>query len=205
MARRAIYSVGCRYLEMVDVPHCHARRRLLSSVKEQEAAVARALGVAMVYTHPQHLLDERYLAFLQRAAAAGRATRRHPAVDDVQEVPLFVQVLECQGGQEGTVSCGGSSTGATASSEQGAPTCSLDEAKGLVTVGVGVGGDALLRGLQRLGPRAAATIERCRKQRRELDLLRTQASSYLPFIRVRLIARCILTDWHGGVGKKCLL
>ena len=79
-----------RHLAAVDPAQCRERQRLRQQVQQQEAAVAAALGVAMVYTQQELSLSPQYRHALERLAAAA-AARGPVAGGSCRELPVLLQ------------------------------------------------------------------------------------------------------------------
>lgn len=182
----------CRYLAQVDFDYCRGRQGLVASAKGQEAAVARALGVAMVYTHPQFSVDPAYLGFLERAAAA--AGERGPAGGGrLGDVPVMVhadpsEALDAEGENSPGEGGGGRGGGRARGAERGDPLSapSLDDTAGVVLVPASTPADALYEALERLGPRAQALLRAARDDEAAAAQLRTTVERKL---RLRRLSR----------------
>lgn len=166
--------------------------------------MARALHIALLYTHPQLSLDAQYLAFLQRTAAAA-AERGAVGGGRFADVAVMVQpdpsqVLGAeqpggegdQGASMARAAAGAGAAGAAGAGAEGSSRdellgeASIDDATGVVQVPVGSSAAELYSAIQRLGPAAQAVAARGREEEAAAATLRTAVERKL---RLRRLVR----------------
>lgn len=174
---------ACRHLGGVDAGHCRRRQQLLAQVKAQEAAVAAALGLAMVYPQlAEARLAPEYRHALERLAAAAAA--RGPAGGGrFRELPLMLAPHAVSAAGEGGAAAAGSSSGGGSSGGGQAASgggggelggCAADGAAGLLVAPLGVTGDQLYSAVQQLGGQVLSAAAAARRRQQELEALRKQ-------------------------------
>ena len=183
-------SYHCRsFLAGVDVAHCRERQRLRAAVKAQEARVAAALGVGMLYTQQEASLSPQYRQALERLAAAA-AERGHAAGGRYKDLPVMLQPAghaegtARQGGSSGSGSGSGSgssgsgsgsgsgSSGGGGHAEQGG--CRADTGAGLLAAPMDIEAGQLYEAVDQLGGRIESALRRRQQREAELASLRTQ-------------------------------
>ncbi|KAL4428229.1 hypothetical protein ABPG75_002318 [Micractinium tetrahymenae] len=171
-----------RQLAGVDAEHCRRQQALRQQVKAQEAAVASALGLAMLYTQQEASLSSDYRQALERLASAA-AGRGPVGSGRFRELPVMLQPAgEGQHGGSGAASAGGggsSSTSSKSSSSAGSRDgrvegCAVDPTAGLLLAPVDVTAEALYAAIERLGPQVLAAAAQRRRREAELAALRQQ-------------------------------
>jgi hypothetical protein len=165
----------------VDARRCRQRQQLLQQVRAQEAAVAAALGLAMVY--PQQLearLDPAYRAALERLAAA--AASRGPAGGGrFRELPLMLRTAAAEQPAAGGPPAGSRDGGGSGSSTSGGGLggCDADSAAGLLSAPLDVAPEALYAAVQQLGGGLLAAAAQRRRRVAELAAARSQVERKL--------------------------
>ena len=156
------------HLAAVDATHCRRCLALRQQVQAQEAAVAAALGLGMVFTQREASLAPAYRQALERLASAA-AAQGPVGGGRFRELPLH---LEPPGAESSSSSSGHSSGSSGSSTAVGG--CTADTEAGLLRAPTSTTAEQLYPAVEQLGARVLAAATARRRRESELAALRTQ-------------------------------
>ena len=173
----------------MDLANCRERRALRTAVQAQEAAVAAALGVGMLYTQQEASLGPSYRQALERLAAAA-AQRGHVGGGRFRALPILLQPAgsaAAAGAAAAAAASGGSGSGSGSSGPGG---CTADSEAGLLAAPMDVAPEQLYAAVEALGGRVLAALQQRQQREAQLAALRTQ-------VERKLMLRWAAGAWDG--------